>query len=252
MQKVPFHIVLFGMAFLFFAMSCSENKKETPALENEDRAANAKNEKWETVKSLFEDKGINIEEPFDFFFRAFKKEKELELWIKNKTTEKYILLKKYPVCAASGTLGPKRKEGDRQVPEGFYHINRFNPKSIFHLSLGLDYPNASDLILADIEQPGSDIFIHGGCISIGCLAMQDDAIKEIYLIALQVKNEKIPVHIFPMKMRGEKWIEVKKSRPELFAFWDNIEEGFWYFETDKLLPDISVDEGGKYVYKLTW
>ena len=128
------------------------------------------------------------------YFRAFKSEKILELYVLD-TTNKYILFQTYPICAASGVLGAKRREGDTQVPEGVYHINRFNPKSDFHLSLGLDYPNASDLRFCDAAKPGGDIFIHGGCASIGCLAMTDDAIKEIYLLAQAAKEKgqsKIP------------------------------------------------------------
>jgi len=115
--------------------------------------------------------------------RAFKREAELEIWGKNKRDETFQLLVTYPICASSGTLGPKRREGDRQVPEGVYYIDRFNPRSQYHLSLGLNYPNASDVIRGDPMAPGSDIFIHGKCVTIGCLPMTDPVIEEIYQLA---------------------------------------------------------------------
>ena len=83
----------------------------------------------------------------------------------------------------SGTTGPKRLQGDFQVPEGFYHINEFNPNSNYHLSMGLNYPNSSDRILSDSLRPGGEIYIHGSCVSVGCIPLNDDEIEELYLIA---------------------------------------------------------------------
>ncbi len=110
----------------------------------------------------------------DILLRAYKQESELELWAKNKKDKQYTLLKTYKICASSGTLGPKRKQGDIQVPEGFYVIDRFNPVSNFYLSLGVSYPNASDKILGVKGALGGDIFIHGNCVTIGCLPISDD------------------------------------------------------------------------------
>ena len=93
------------------------------------------------------------------YLRAFKDEKKIELWAKNFTDSKYKLIKVYKICRTSGDLGPKREQGDRQIPEGFYHINRFNPYSNFLLSLGLNYPNKSDRILGEKGNLGNDIFI---------------------------------------------------------------------------------------------
>ncbi|WP_368737359.1 murein L,D-transpeptidase family protein, partial [Acinetobacter pittii] len=81
------------------------------------------------------------------------------------------------VCALSGVLGPKRKEGDYQVPEGFYYINEFRPNSNYHLALGLNYPNAADIQWSDSLHPGNEIFIHGGCITVGCIPIQDHQIE---------------------------------------------------------------------------
>jgi murein L,D-transpeptidase YafK len=100
-------------------------------------------------------------------FVAFKKEKKLEVWAKNKGEAKYQLLQKYAICASSGVLGPKKQQGDRQVPEGIYYINRFNPSSSYYLSLGINYPNNVDKIRSKGLNPGGDIFIHGSCVTIG-------------------------------------------------------------------------------------
>ncbi len=91
--------------------------------------------------------------------------------------------------------------GDYQVPEGFYYINEFNPRSLYHLSLGLNYPNASDRMLCDMSQPGGDIYIHGSCVTTGCIPITDGQIEELYVLAAHAKDmgqDFIPVHIFPV------------------------------------------------------
>src|SRR6185436_20905744 len=95
----------------------------------------------------------------------------------------------YKVCQQSGTTGPKRVEGDYQVPEGFYYINEFNPNSNYHLSLGLNYPNASDRLLSDSLRPGGNIYIHGNCVSTGCIPVNDEQIEEIYIITSSAKAQ---------------------------------------------------------------
>lgn len=114
---------------------------------------------------------------------GFKEEKLLEVWASAGTSFKRV--KTYPVLAASGGPGPKRREGDRQVPEGIYRLTGFNPNSSYHLSVRVDYPNAEDRAVARAEgrsDLGGDIFIHGKAVSIGCLAIGDDAIEELYLL----------------------------------------------------------------------
>jgi murein L,D-transpeptidase YafK len=183
------------------------------------------------------------------FLRAFKQEQKLEAWAKAKNDTKFQLFKSYDFCKSSGKLGPKRKEGDLQIPEGFYHINRFNPKSKFHLSLGLNYPNASDLILSDKEKPGSDIFLHGGCVTVGCIPITDEKIRELYLLASIAKEggqKQIPVHIFPFKMTRLKLKEQDKNNPN-YSFWQSLEAIYQYFEKNKYLPSsIQIDENGFY------
>ena len=129
---------------------------------------------------------------------AIKDTNLMELWAHHGESSKQI--KTYPIQAASGVLGPKLREGDFQVPEGIYQINAFNPNSSYHLSLKLNYPNAFDLKYAALEgrtQPGSDIFIHGKAVSIGCLAMGDEAIEELFTLVHKVGRANVTVVITP-------------------------------------------------------
>src|SRR5690606_32704350 len=109
------------------------------------------------------------------------------------------------------------------VPEGIYHVDRFNPNSKFHLSLGLNYPNASDKVRSDKTAPGSDIFIHGSNVSIGCLAMGNDPIEEIYAIATKAKTSgnKIRVDIFPFRLTEENLANQPEKYKAQLPFWQN-------------------------------
>ena len=182
------------------------------------------------------------------FLRAFKEEMVLEVWMKGEGQTAFQLYREFAICAASGKPGRKLKQGDYQVPEGFYHIDRFNPWSNFHLSLGINYPNDADRFFADKETPGGDIFIHGSCQSIGCLAMTDEFIKEIYLLcdgARKAGQEKIEVHIFPFRLTNED-IQKKSQNVQQSMHWKNLQEGYRYFETRHILPNIGVDHEGRY------
>ena len=209
-------------------------------------------EKEENFKKLYEAKSLDYKKQ-TILIRVFKNEKELELWVKNSKSA-YTLLKIYPICKASGTLGPKRKTGDYQVPEGFYHVDRFNPQSAFYLSLGLNYPNASDKILSDKQNPGGDIFIHGNCVSIGCMAMTDDQIKELYIAAVEARNggqNRIPVHIYPFRMTDSNMAKVNKlfeDKKTLLSFWENLKTGYDLFEKNNQWSSVSVDNKGKYLF----
>jgi murein L,D-transpeptidase YafK len=162
-------------------------------------------------------------------------------------------LKEYPFCNSSGALGPKRRQGDGQIPEGFYHIDRFNPLSNFHLSLGINYPNQADRIRGGSGDLGGDIFIHGGCVTIGCVPITDELIKEVYLIAVEAKTAgqgRIPVHIFPARMgaKGMRQLEGAASgNQELLDFWRNLKSGYDSFEQNRRLPSVTVDRQGRYV-----
>ena len=166
----------------------------------------------------------------EIMFRLIKTNRELEVWARNRGGGPFELLHAYPLAAASGSLGPERRAGDFQVPEGFYEINRFNPKSNFHLSLGLNYPNATDRALGE-PNPGGDIFIHGGAVPIGCLPITDAGIEEVYLLAATARaagQALIPVHIFPFPLT-EAELAKRRSSPHQ-AFWRGLVPGYTYFE----------------------
>jgi murein L,D-transpeptidase YafK len=192
--------------------------------------------------------------PGEIFLRVFKLEGEMELWARNDREGAFVLVKAYPVCASSGAVGPKRREGDLQVPEGFYRVSGFNPWSRFHLSLRVDYPNASDRILGEGPHLGGDIFIHGSCVTIGCIPLQDGPIEEVYLAAVDARSagqRLIPVHIFPCRLDGD-WLKLEREawrRPGLMQFWRNLKEGYDIFEKTRRLPKVTIDRRGKYIFQ---
>lgn len=207
----------------------------------------------DSVISQFQQKKFNWP-PTAIFFRAFKYDRIFEVWVRDDSVGKFKFFKTYNICMQSGTMGPKRMEGDYQVPEGFYHINDFNPKSNYHLSMGINYPNASDRILSDSLYPGSNIYIHGNCVSVGCIAMGDYPIEELYFIASTAKaqgQDFIPVHIFPVKYNVKKSADylynVIKDNAPLVRFNKTIKEAYDYFELKKELPLILVDKNGDYL-----
>lgn len=183
---------------------------------------------------------------------AYKAEEELELWIKSKSDEQYKLLETYNVCNSSGKLGPKRKQGDYQVPEGFYYVDRFNPSSNFYLSLGINYPNQADKLKSTFQNLGGDIFIHGECVTVGCLPMTNDKIKEIYLYALEAKNngqKRIPVYIFPTRLTEKNFSNLKSSysgNGELIPFWSSLKSGYDQFLSSKKEISYTVGIKGDY------
>ena len=217
------------------------------------RVKNAYTEKEGQVKSYFKG-GKFPAEGFHIFLRAFKQERTLEVWMKLKGDDEYSLLTQYEICATSGVLGPKRKEGDLQVPEGVYHINHFNPLSNFHLSLGINYPNASDKILSDRKNPGGAIYVHGNCVTIGCLPITDEKIKEVYVLAVEARHyaqEKIPVHIFPARLSDAGMEKLSADFPEdpgRINFWRNLKPIHDAFEKNRKIPVIRINAGGQYYF----
>lgn len=212
------------------------------------RVKSAYSEKWEGLKSDLKKKGIN--ENFELFLRVFKEDKLIEVWLKPKDEKEFKLFKTYNICASSGELGPKRKQGDGQVPEGFYTIAVFNPYSSYHLSLGVSYPNASDKIIGK-GNLGGDIMIHGNCVTIGCMPLTDTYIKEVYILAVEARNngqQSIPVHIFPTKMDEKGMKFLADTNPKNIDFWKNLKTGYDYFEQNKKISKFSVDKTGKYLF----
>jgi murein L,D-transpeptidase YafK len=206
-----------------------------------------------TVKTLLVQKSISPEN-LAIFLRVFKRPGIIELWGRNKQTETFTRLKEYKFCATSGDLGPKRKQGDYQIPEGFYFIDRFNPSSNFYLSLGINYPNKSDLILGDRQNPGGDIFIHGNCVTIGCIPITDPLIRELYVFAVEAKNngqDKIPVHIFPDQLDDENYERLCTQYAGdriLKEFWSNLKEEYDYFENNRSIPSFHINDEGRFIF----
>ena len=210
----------------------------------------AKAQKDSIVKAKFNAK--NLKYPSNnIFIRVFKSEALLEVWAFDASHSKYILLTSYNICSLSGELGPKRRRGDLQIPEGIYYISHFNPVSNFYLSLKVNYPNNSDRILGYKQDLGGDIFIHGDCVTIGCVPITDEYIKELYWIVVQAKSsgqKKIPVHIYPAKLESQKMKDLKlKYKIELIRFWENLRSVYDYFEKHKAIPVIKVNDQGKYI-----
>jgi murein L,D-transpeptidase YafK len=214
------------------------------------RVREAHQEKKAYLDHLFTNKNLNVKE-LRIYLRAFKTEGILEVWAANASEKKYRLLTEFRICQSSGSIGPKRKEGDLQVPEGFYKINHFNPQSNFHLSLGIDYPNSSDKVFSDKKHPGSAIYIHGSCVTIGCLPLTDDKIKELYLIAVEARNSgqtNVPVHLFPMRMTNENMDRIKRGNIQnnTANLWDDLKKGFDYFEQHRVVPQIKFLANGRH------
>ncbi|MFI5194614.1 MAG: murein L,D-transpeptidase family protein [Chitinophagales bacterium] len=188
------------------------------------------------------------------YIRSFKYDSELEVWVKNSRAEKYKLFKTYKICALAGSLGPKRMAGDYQVPEGFYCINEFNPKSQYHYSLGLNYPNASDKLLCDLSQPGGDIYIHGSCVTTGCIPITDGQIEELYALTAYAKDlgqDFIPVHIFPVNFNNPRSVaylnKFLQQFNEYVSFEKSMRNAFFYFELNRQVPPVVVNDKGEYV-----
>jgi hypothetical protein len=144
-------------------------------------------------------------------------------------------------------------QGDFQVPEGFYYINEFNPNSNYYLSLGLNYPNASDKVLSDSLKPGGEIYIHGSCVTVGCIPITDQQIDELYVLAAYAREQGqhyIPVHIFPCRYDVPKSVaylnDLTKDDPKLKDFTDQLKDAYTYFEKTKRLPIVMITDDGRY------
>ncbi len=212
------------------------------------RVKDANDTKWPKLQQDLKAINVNPDE-FDICMRAFKYEKVVEVWVKNQGDVKYKLFRTYDICASSGDLGPKRKEGDGQVPEGFYKIDLFNPTSDYYLSMRINYPNSSDVILKEGLNAGGAIMMHGSCVTIGCLPMTDDKIKELYVLCLEARNRNVPVYIdiYPIKFTPENITYLEKNYPKSkLSFWRTLKPGYDYFEENRWLPKINTDAKGNY------
>ena len=191
------------------------------------------------------DMGVNS----PILVRLFKEESDLEIW-KQKTDGTYALLKTYEICAWSGKLGPKKKEGDRQAPEGFYTVTpaQLNPKSSYHLAINMGYPNAYDRANG---RTGQHLMIHGSCNSSGCYAMDDEQVQEIYTLArysFDGGQRAFQIQAYPFRMTPKNMARHKNS--EHYGFWQMLKKGSDYFETTHLTPNVGVCER-QYIFDQT-
>jgi murein L,D-transpeptidase YafK len=178
--------------------------------------------------------------------RIFKQESELEVW-KRDRTGKFALLKTYPMCRWSGKLGPKKQNGDRQAPEGFYHVSAgmLNPNSQYYLSFNLGYPNRLE---AALGYTGEALMVHGACSSSGCFALTDEGVAEIYAVsreALKGGQGSFQVQAFPFRMTPQNM--AKNRNDPNFAFWSDLKLGYDIFEVTRRQPKVSYCEG-RYVF----
>ncbi len=197
-----------------------------------------------TLKKELADLDLKYGAPI--FIRIFKDPGVLEVWVESDDGT-FKIFKEYDICTFSGGLGPKLKEGDRQSPEGFYFVSadRLNPLSRFHLSFNLGYPNKYD---RSHGRTGSALMVHGNCISIGCYAMTDALINEIYALAvaaLKSGQSFFRVHSFPFKLESNTLSKYRKHK--WYPFWLNLKEGYDYFNKYKRPPYVDV-LNGKYVF----
>lgn len=182
------------------------------------------------------------------FIRAFKEERELEIFLMNKESGKFELFRTYPIAGLSGVLGPKLAEGDGQVPEGFYAVapSAMNPKSNYHLAFNIGYPNAFDRAN---DRTGSFIMVHGSNVSVGCLAMTNEKIEEIYTLcddAFEGGQPFFRIHIFPFRMTLPRMEE--STDDKWLPFWQNLKVGYDFFEDTRIPPNITVTEK-EYVFE---
>ena len=245
-MKPPAAIALLCLATL---ASCEENKKSAPAIVESttpppptgNRVVDAAAKVRPGLERDLTAVGLHFGDPV--FIRAFKEENDLELFVRNRVTGKFDLFRTYPIAAASGILGPKLAEGDMQVPEGFYFVppNAMKPDSQFHLAFNIGFPNEYDRAH---HRTGTVIMVHGNQVSIGCLAMTDEKIEEIYTLCDAAHHGGQPffrVHIFPFRMTPERMQRATGDPHE--PFWNNLREGYDLFEKTRIPPEVTVVDG---------
>ena len=206
------------------------------------------------LKELFAERDAAFP-PEAVTLRIFKDENVLEVWSRGKGQRHYAFLKDYRIHSLSGNLGPKRGKGDQQVPEGFYHIYYYNPASLYHFSVRINYPNKSDRKLGYKENLKEDVYIFGETVSVGSICLPAESMKELYVILVEVRDggmEKIPVQIFPFKMTDEnfdRFKELYRDDKGLVKFWGNLKEGYDYFAGKGKLPLVWIDGRGRYRFR---
>jgi murein L,D-transpeptidase YafK len=189
------------------------------------------------TQAMLAEKGMSEQSPI--LVRIFKSESELEVW-KAKEDGRFYHFKTYPICDWSGKLGPKINQGDRQAPEGFYMVSapQMNPKSKYYLAFNIGFPNSYDRAYG---RTGADIMVHGDCKSSGCYAMTDGVVEEIYILAREAiagGQGSFQVQAFPFRMTTANLAKHKDD--QWYGFWQNLKEGYDYFEITRQPPKVDV------------
>ena len=241
-------VLIFGVLFVcLFAQTTFKDQQDLYP-----RVHQARDNRGSTIDSLFNAAGVKYP-PRQILLCVFKEERSLQLWAKPDSQESFQLVKDYPFTAFSGILGPKRRQGDLQIPEGFYEISHFYPESPFHLALLVSYPNASDWVLGYRPSLGGDICIHGNAVTIGCIPIGDAVIEELYVICVDQKSagHSIPAYIFPRAMDSLGMVELKVAAADdikLFAFWENLKQGYDRFSNSFQELKFWVNNKGRYIF----
>jgi len=232
--------LLFSLMFLSSAMSSPSFREKQL---NYTRVREAYTSKEKIVDKTLSGHFIS-HDSLRIYLRAFKSEKIIELWAKNIRDTVYIPIKEFSICDISGFEGPKRRYRDLQVPEGFYHISELNPYSKYYLSMAINYPNASDSIRGVHGHLGNQIYIHGSCISSGCLAMTDDRIRELFVYCIEAYNsgqQEIALTIYPARLTNENYsgliTEYRKDKDKI-SLWCDLKKSFDLFNRTKMQPKI--------------
>lgn len=226
-----------------FARSAADRAIRIVALFFPDEAAYLRHGSTEPAAARLARKGFALGS--QTFIRIFKQERELEVW--QNRGGAFTLVATYPICTWSGDLGPKLAEGDGQSPEGFYVVGfrQLNPNSAYYRAFNLGFPNAYDRTYG---RSGSFLMVHGDCLSIGCYAMTDAGIDDIYGVveaALKAGQAEVPVHAFPFRMSEEKLTVMSGHR--WAPFWANLKEGYDLFERSRI-PPVATVCGGRYAF----
>ncbi len=230
MARLTFIIIFITNLFLLTACNSIPPKKITT--KDWDKATNQVVKQYapitdKSLKPEFKKAHVHYP-PKEMALLTFKEEQEMEFWAKDDPEDDWKLIKTYELTAYSGEAGPKLKYHDDQIPEGIYHVVMLNPFSALQLSMRINYPNEYDKKWGEIEgrdNLGGDIFIHGRDLSVGCIAIGDEAIDELFVLAARIGPQNVKVIIAPNDLREDKPVtdleHCPKWVPELY---DNIEE----------------------------
>jgi murein L,D-transpeptidase YafK len=228
------------MLTLLLSLLITVGKTDLP---DSKRASDVRTTVWPKLQKELTDKGFKS--TFPIYLRIFKDQDQLEVWVRSGS--RYRLFKSYEICYYSGGLGTKTRAGDKKSPEGFYTIGpkQLNPVSNYYLAINIGYPNKVEQLK---KYTGNAVMIHGYCASIGCYAMTDPRIEEIYTLiykAFENGQEKIKLDIFPFHM-DKAHMDFYSHLPYL-SFWKTLKPGYDLFEKNHVPPEVLI-RGKNYVF----